>query len=33
MQIYKDMDIGTAKIKNEEMRRHKTLFTRFCEAR
>lgn len=32
MQIYKDMDIGTAKIKKEEMRRYKALYARLCTS-
>lgn len=32
MQIYQEMDIGTAKPTKEEMRRRSTLFIRFCFA-
>lgn len=33
MQIYKEMDIGSAKPTKEEMRRYKTLYDRFCSNR
>ena len=33
MQIYQEMDIGTAKPTKEEMRRDSTLFNRFCYSR
>lgn len=30
MQIYKDMNIGSAKPTKEEMRKYKALYDRFC---
>ena len=33
MQIYKDMNIGSAKPTKEEMQRYPTLFNRLCEPR